>query len=66
LPTLKNWLALVTFLATALVASHLSDRAKQEAEDAKSRERESGLLYKLSRALILSDTRARSRLETAS
>jgi len=62
----QNWLAMVTFVVTALVASHLSDRAKKEAKDARERERESRLLYSFSRATLLSDTRSSVGFETAS
>lgn len=51
----QNWVALFAFLATALVASHLSDREKTQAEDAKSRQRETEQLYALSRAILLTD-----------
>jgi len=30
----QNWVALVVFLATAIIASHLSERARREAMDA--------------------------------
>lgn len=51
----QNWVALFTFLATALVASSLSDRAKKEAEEAKGHQRETEQLYALSRAILLTD-----------
>jgi two-component system sensor histidine kinase KdpD len=51
----QNWVALFAFLATALVASHLSDREKKQAEDAKGRQRETEQLYALSRAILLTD-----------
>jgi len=51
----QNWVALFTFLATALVASHLSDRAKKQALEARARQRETEQLYALSRAILLSD-----------
>jgi two-component system, OmpR family, sensor histidine kinase KdpD len=51
----QNWVALFAFLATALVASHLSDREKQQAGDAKRRQRETEQLYALSRAILLTD-----------
>jgi len=51
----QNWIALFTFLATALVASHLSDRAQRQAEDALSRQRETEQLYALSRSILLSE-----------
>jgi two-component system sensor histidine kinase KdpD len=51
----QNWVALFAFLATALVASHLSDREKKQADDAKGRQRETEQLYALSRAILLTD-----------
>lgn len=51
----QNWVALFTFLATALVASHLSDRAKKQTLEAKNRQRETEQLYALSRAILLND-----------
>jgi two-component system, OmpR family, sensor histidine kinase KdpD len=51
----QNWVALFAFLATALVASHLSDREKKHAEEAEGRQRETEQLYALSRAILLTD-----------
>lgn len=51
----ENWAALFAFLATALVASHLSDRARKQAEQARERQRETEQLYALSRAILLSE-----------
>ena len=51
----ENWVALFTFLLTSLVASHLSDKARKEAEDAKSSQQETERLYALSRAILLTD-----------
>src|SRR5580704_13731227 len=51
----QNWVALFAFLTTALVASHLSDREKRQADDAKGRQRETEQLYALSRAILLTD-----------
>jgi len=53
----QNWVALLAFLATALVASHLSDRAKKQALDARQPQRETEQLYALSRAILLSDAK---------
>jgi len=50
-----NWIALFAFLVTALVASHLSDRAQQQASEAKYRQMETEQLYALSRAILLND-----------
>lgn len=51
----ENWIALFAFLVTALVASHLSDRAKQQTLEAKQRQLETEQLYALSRAILLTD-----------
>jgi two-component system sensor histidine kinase KdpD len=51
----QNWVALFAFLATALAASHLSDREKTQAEEAQGRQRETEQLYALSRAILLTD-----------
>jgi two-component system sensor histidine kinase KdpD len=52
----QNWIALVTFLATALVASHLSERARKQTTEAQLRQRETEQLYALSRAILLNET----------
>jgi two-component system, OmpR family, sensor histidine kinase KdpD len=51
----QNWVALVAFLITAIVASQLSGRARRRNLDAISRQRDLERLYALSRALLLSD-----------
>jgi two-component system sensor histidine kinase KdpD len=51
----QNWVALLAFLTTALVASHLSDRAKAQNLEAKRRQKETEQLYALSRAILLTD-----------
>jgi two-component system sensor histidine kinase KdpD len=51
----QNWVALFTFLATAIVASHLSSSARQKAEEARSRQKELQRMYDFSRALMLGD-----------
>lgn len=51
----ENWVALFTFLLTALVASHQSDRAQTQAMEASRRRQETEQLYALSRALLLTD-----------
>jgi two-component system sensor histidine kinase KdpD len=51
----QNWVALFAFLTTALVASHLSDREKKQADEAKGKQRETEQLYALSRAILLTD-----------
>lgn len=52
----ENWVALCTFLLTALVASHLSDRAQRQAAEAKRRQLETEQLYALSRAILLTES----------
>ncbi|MBS1826819.1 MAG: DUF4118 domain-containing protein [Acidobacteria bacterium] len=52
----ENWVALFTFLVTALVASHLSDRAQKQALEAKRRQMETEQLYALSRAILMSES----------
>jgi two-component system sensor histidine kinase KdpD len=51
----QNWVALVAFLVTALVASHLSNREKRQAADAQARQRETEQLYALSRFILLTN-----------
>jgi len=51
----QNWIAWVAFLATALVASNLGERARREAERAKARRREVERLYGLSQRLLASE-----------
>jgi two-component system, OmpR family, sensor histidine kinase KdpD len=50
-----NWVALLAFLVTAIVASQLSGRARQREIDASARQRDLERLYALSRALLLSE-----------
>ena len=54
----QNWVAFVAFLATAIVASQLSGRARQRELDAAGRQRDLERLYALSRALLLSESGA--------
>ena len=54
----QNWVALFSFLATSLIASRLSDKAKQRAVDAVERQRDVERLYTLSRAILLIDDTA--------
>ena len=51
----QNWVAFVAFLATAIIASQLSGRARQREIDAAARQRDLERLYALSRALLLSE-----------
>ena len=51
----QNWLALFVFLATSVIGSRLSQRARDEAEQARSRQREVEMLFALSRELLQAD-----------
>jgi two-component system sensor histidine kinase KdpD len=51
----QNWVALFSFLATALIASRLSARANRQALDAVERQRDIERLYSFSRAILLTD-----------
>jgi two-component system, OmpR family, sensor histidine kinase KdpD len=51
----QNWVALFAFLATALIASQLGDRARREAQSALERQRETERLYRFSQELLSSD-----------
>jgi two-component system, OmpR family, sensor histidine kinase KdpD len=51
----QNWVALLAFLVTAVVASQLSGRARQRNIEAVARQRDLERLYALSRALLLAD-----------
>lgn len=51
----QNWVALIAFLITALVASNLSERARREAEQANRRRREVERLYAFSQALLTNE-----------
>ncbi len=51
----QNWVALFSFLATALITSRLSTRVKRQALDAVDRQREIERLYTFSRAILLID-----------
>ena len=50
----QDWIALLAFLVTAIVASQLSGRARQRAIDTLARQTDLERLYALSRALLLS------------
>jgi two-component system sensor histidine kinase KdpD len=54
----QNWVALTTFLVTAVVASQLAASAKNRADEATRRQREMERLYDLSRALMLGDSQS--------
>jgi len=51
----QNWVALLAFLATAIVASQLSGRARMRNIEALARQADLERLYALSRALLLSE-----------
>jgi len=48
----QNWLGLFAFLAVSVVGSRLAERAREEAEEARVRQRELEVLYGLSRELL--------------
>ena len=51
----QNWLALFAFLATGITGSRLSQRARDETEEARKRQREVEVLFTLSRELLQTD-----------
>src|SRR5271169_834647 len=51
----QNWVALLAFLVTALVAGNLSEKARREAEDARRRRQEVERLYALSQRLLTTE-----------
>lgn len=48
----QNWVALFAFLVTAVIGSHLSSRARRQAEEADQRRREVERLYDFSQKLL--------------
>jgi len=48
----QNWVALFAFLVVSVLASHLSSRVRQKAEDASARRREIEKLYSFSQGLL--------------
>jgi two-component system sensor histidine kinase KdpD len=48
----QNWIALFAFLGTAIYASHLASRIREESDEANARRRESEMLYRLARQLL--------------
>jgi two-component system sensor histidine kinase KdpD len=48
----ENWIALAAFLATSLVASHLSERARRQTERARAHQAETVRLYEVSRSIL--------------
>lgn len=51
----QNWVSLGAFLVTAIVSSRLSDRVRDEAEEAKRQRREMERLYDFSQHLLTTD-----------
>ena len=51
----QNWVALFSLLATAVIASQLSDRARKQTDEAVGRRRELERLYSFSQQLLTSD-----------
>jgi two-component system sensor histidine kinase KdpD len=51
----QNWIALFTFLLTAIIASQLSERARRETINATSRRRELEQLYDFSQHMLTAD-----------
>jgi two-component system sensor histidine kinase KdpD len=51
----QNWIALLAFLASAIVASRLAERARREALNATRRRKEVERLYSLSQQLLATD-----------
>jgi two-component system sensor histidine kinase KdpD len=51
----QNWIALFTFLLTAVIASQLSERARRETVNATSRRRELEQLYTFSQHMLTAD-----------
>jgi two-component system, OmpR family, sensor histidine kinase KdpD len=56
----RNWVALFAFLATSIVASQLSARAKRQTQEAMERREETERLYALSRAILLTEAGRRA------
>lgn len=54
----ENWLAVFAFLATAFVGSRLSEHARDDARNARHRQREVEALFALSRELLQTDNPA--------
>ena len=51
----RNWVALFSFLVTAVLASHLSDTARRETEKANQRREEVERLYAFSQQLLITE-----------
>ena len=52
----QNWVALLAFLATSIIASQVSEHAKQRTREALERQRDMERLYALSRSILLTHT----------
>ena len=52
----QNWLALIAFLLTAILASRLSQRARDRTDDARKRQAELEILFRLSRELLQTES----------
>ena len=48
----QNWVALFAFLTTSIFSSHLSNRIREETDEANARRREAEMLYRLGRQLL--------------
>jgi two-component system, OmpR family, sensor histidine kinase KdpD len=48
----QNWIALFAFLASAMYASHLAARIREQSNEANTRRREAEMLYRLARQLL--------------
>lgn len=48
----QNWIALLAFLTTSILASRLAQKARNEAMDARRRQRELEILFRLSREML--------------
>lgn len=51
----QNWIALLAFLTAGVLASHLSERARREAQSANRRRQEVERLYEFSQKILTSD-----------
>ncbi|MBZ5628734.1 MAG: DUF4118 domain-containing protein [Acidobacteriia bacterium] len=51
----QNWVSLFVFLITAIIGSHLSERARREAQESNQRRREVERLYAFSQQLLVSE-----------
>jgi len=51
----QNWVALFAFLTTAIITSHLAERARREALQSNQRRQEVERLYSFSQQLLLTD-----------